>query len=253
MPAPSAPGPGPSLALRRAYRKAGPHTWALIRELYLAGVPAAELSVQFDVSVHTVRKRATRDGWSRKAQAAAIPTLRLPPGAHFAAIPAAGGEAPAVAAPGPYDDDEEADPLEAAQTVLRRAAAAAEAGRLGQAAEGVKLAEGLAKAATALGLGGRNRAGRRGRDDDDDEPDDGYGDLSQAQVAQMRVLEAMSDEEIERLRETVAERMDRYGAEEVPMKSWEHFTRDSALEILQRIADTGEWDPPYLSPRPRRG
>ena len=59
----------PSLALRRAYRKAGTHTWMLIRELYLAGVAAAELAVRFDVSVHTVRKRATREGCSRKAQA----------------------------------------------------------------------------------------------------------------------------------------------------------------------------------------
>lgn len=51
----------------RKYR--GPETWAKVREAYLAGEPAASVAQRFDVSLANIRKKASREGWTRHAMA----------------------------------------------------------------------------------------------------------------------------------------------------------------------------------------
>ena len=52
----------------RKYR--GPETWARVREAYVAGEPAASVCLRFDVTVHNLRKKASREGWTRSRVAA---------------------------------------------------------------------------------------------------------------------------------------------------------------------------------------
>ena len=51
----------------RKYR--GPETWARVREAYLAGEPAPSVARRFDVGLANVRKKASREGWTRHAMA----------------------------------------------------------------------------------------------------------------------------------------------------------------------------------------
>ena len=51
----------------RKYR--GPETWAKVREAYLAGQPAPSVAQRFDVSLANLRKKASREGWTRNAEA----------------------------------------------------------------------------------------------------------------------------------------------------------------------------------------
>ncbi len=47
----------------------GPETWARVQEAYLAGEAAASVALRFDVSVANLRKRASREGWTRNRAA----------------------------------------------------------------------------------------------------------------------------------------------------------------------------------------
>ena len=176
--------PPPEPRIPRAYRKAPPEAWAAIREAYVAGTPAPELAALHGVTAWAIRKRASTGGWTRREHARRtlaldLPKLggdRRPPEVAEAkaradaeaaeALAAARGRALAAEAEAAR---EEADPLEAARTLLRRAAGAAVAGRLAQAGAAVKLAEGLARAASALGLGFGQEDGDDG-DADGEEP-----------------------------------------------------------------------------------
>ncbi|OYX57255.1 MAG: hypothetical protein B7Y86_05990 [Brevundimonas subvibrioides] len=51
----------------RKYR--GPETWTRVREAYLAGEPAPSVAQRFDVSLANIRKKASREGWTRHAMA----------------------------------------------------------------------------------------------------------------------------------------------------------------------------------------
>ncbi|WP_271085151.1 hypothetical protein [Brevundimonas sp. NIBR11] len=51
----------------RKYR--GPETWAKVREAYLAGEPAPSVAQRFDVSLCNLRKKTSREGWTRHAMA----------------------------------------------------------------------------------------------------------------------------------------------------------------------------------------
>lgn len=51
----------------RKYR--GPETWAKVKEAYLAGEPAPSVALRFDVSLANLRKKASREGWTRNAMA----------------------------------------------------------------------------------------------------------------------------------------------------------------------------------------
>ncbi len=51
----------------RKYR--GPETWAKVREAYVAGEPAQSVALRFDVGLANIRKKASREGWTRNAMA----------------------------------------------------------------------------------------------------------------------------------------------------------------------------------------
>lgn len=79
-PATTSPPPGPG---------------ELIRAAYLSGLSAPALAARFGVSVGAVRKRAGREGWTKRAYAQAVDPNGPPPAAPAAApTPAAPGSAP---------------------------------------------------------------------------------------------------------------------------------------------------------------
>lgn len=64
------------------YRTASPETWSLIRGAYLSGLSAPSVGARFGVSVGAIRKRAAREGWTKRdyaARAAAWPGGLPPP------------------------------------------------------------------------------------------------------------------------------------------------------------------------------
>lgn len=62
----------PASPRRRApCRIRGERVWACIRARYLAGESAPALAVEFDVSVYAIRRRITREGWSKRGLAEA--------------------------------------------------------------------------------------------------------------------------------------------------------------------------------------
>ena len=63
---------------RNRYKFHGPETWALIRAAYLGGETALSIARRFDVNVGTLRMRATKDGWTRSAHAAATDPAAAP-------------------------------------------------------------------------------------------------------------------------------------------------------------------------------
>ncbi len=79
---------------KTVYVAASPQTWELIRAAYLSGLSAPTAAARFGVSVTALRKRAAREGWTKRAFAAA----QQPPGQGAlatAAPEAAGGLSPA--------------------------------------------------------------------------------------------------------------------------------------------------------------
>ncbi len=81
------------------YRLASPRTWELIRAAYLSGMSAPALAARFGVSVGAIRKRAGRDGWTKRAYAQSLDGQGLAPAPTHAP---AYGHAPARAdAPAP--------------------------------------------------------------------------------------------------------------------------------------------------------
>ncbi|WP_343771731.1 hypothetical protein [Brevundimonas basaltis] len=54
----------------RKYR--GPDTWRRVREAYVAGESGPSLARRFDVGLHNLRKKASREGWTRAAVAAGL-------------------------------------------------------------------------------------------------------------------------------------------------------------------------------------
>lgn len=51
---------------KKAYKIRSPEVWALARQAYLAGVPVDVIERVFDVTAHALRRRATREGWTKK-------------------------------------------------------------------------------------------------------------------------------------------------------------------------------------------
>lgn len=54
----------------RKYR--GPETWAMVRQAYVAGESAPSVARRFDVGLANLRRRAIKEGWTRKTYAAQI-------------------------------------------------------------------------------------------------------------------------------------------------------------------------------------
>ena len=69
---------------RTTYVTASPATWILIRGAYLSGLSAPTVAARFGVSVTAIRKRARREGWTKRLFAAqatpwAGPAPQTPP------------------------------------------------------------------------------------------------------------------------------------------------------------------------------
>jgi len=76
---------------KTTYVAASPQTWELIRAAYLSGLSAPTTAARFGVSVTALRKRAAREGWTKRAYAracapASVPVHDAP--AHIAHAPA---------------------------------------------------------------------------------------------------------------------------------------------------------------------
>lgn len=72
------------------YRTASPETWSLIRGAYLSGLSAPTVGARFGVSEGAIRKRAKREGWTKRdyaARATPWPGGLPPPAQHMAPTP----------------------------------------------------------------------------------------------------------------------------------------------------------------------
>jgi len=74
---------------RTTYVAASSQTWELIRAAYLSGLSAPTAAARFGVSVTALRKRAAREGWTKRAYARAQAPLPTHASAHALAPPAA--------------------------------------------------------------------------------------------------------------------------------------------------------------------
>lgn len=91
---------------RTTYRHVGSATWHLIRHAYLSGASAPAVAARYGVSVSALRKRAAREGWTKRQYAR---TQALPPSTAWAAADQATSTAPpalveAQSLPGATDD-----------------------------------------------------------------------------------------------------------------------------------------------------
>lgn len=111
-------------------RYQGPGVWAHVRTDYLAGEPARVVADRYGVSVASLRKRSSEEGWTRAAHARAADP-GPPPGAHAPAEPR-------FNAP-----DEASDLEEMAAGALQRAGRQIAEGRGAEAAATLKAVEAL--------------------------------------------------------------------------------------------------------------
>ena len=116
---------------RTRYVSASPETWSLIRGAYLSGLSAPAVAARFGVSVTAIRKRAGREGWTKRELAARATPWMAP----AAAAPA--GPAPEPGADGPVTEEQVLDrwrapvqvhPVDLARKALAGAAHALKAG-----------------------------------------------------------------------------------------------------------------------------
>jgi hypothetical protein len=129
------------------YVTVSPDTWSLIRGAYLSGLSAQTVAGRFGVSEGAMRKRAAREGWTKRAFAARATPW---PGAPERPRTAAGSAAPSPSTAGEADVPLTEDDIVAAWTspiqirpgdLARRAlAAAAEAVRGGRGLTALRLA-----------------------------------------------------------------------------------------------------------------
>ena len=64
---------------RRKYKIQPAEVWERVRQDYLAGLGAEEVAAKYDVTVHSLRARATKQGWSRYLHAPTAPVDPPPP------------------------------------------------------------------------------------------------------------------------------------------------------------------------------
>lgn len=121
---------------RKPYRIRGPRVWALIRPRYLAGESAPRLAEVFDVTEYAIRRRITREGWSKRSLAEATPVE--PADAGLAEVVGAALEG-------------EMEPREAARLALGEAVRLLRGGRMGLAGEAARVADVMGRAAARLG------------------------------------------------------------------------------------------------------
>ncbi|CAL1690875.1 hypothetical protein MMB232_01009 [Brevundimonas subvibrioides] len=115
----------------RKYR--GAEVWERVREAYVAGEAGPQLARRFDVGLANLRKKAMREGWTRRAAAAASDPLIL-------------ATQPRLLGAGPQGMDVVvADPVEARARAIAQAAALLGEGRAAEASAILKAAEALGR------------------------------------------------------------------------------------------------------------
>lgn len=115
----------------RKYR--GPDTWRRVREAYVAGESGPSLARRYDVGLANLRKKASREGWTRSATAAALDRA-LPPEAK-----------PEIGAAPEADPATPPDPPAVRRRALARADALLAEGRAAEALAQLKAAEALSR------------------------------------------------------------------------------------------------------------
>lgn len=123
---------------RNPYRIRGEQVWALVRARYLAGESARQVAEDLNVTEYAIRRRITREGWSKRALAEAEEAR-----AAEAAGGATGGEAMA-------EPEEPLEPRAAARAALDEAARLMRVGRMAAAIEAARAADLLGRAAMRL-------------------------------------------------------------------------------------------------------
>ena len=58
---------------KTTYKLVSPDSWRLIRAAYLSGLSAPTVAARFDISVAALRKRAAREGWTKRDMLALSP------------------------------------------------------------------------------------------------------------------------------------------------------------------------------------
>ena len=111
----------------RKYR--GPETWALVREAYLKGEPGPSPAKRFDVGLANLRKKARREGWTRRRHALATDAAGV---RRMAAREAEFGEAPPT-------------PWAALEAAVRLAGEALASGRSTEAGATLRAAESMVR------------------------------------------------------------------------------------------------------------
>lgn len=129
---------------RKPYTYFSERVWARCRQAYLDGDSARLVSERFGPTVHAIRKRIRREGWTKRsllvAQEAALPELE-----ETAAAPS--------------------DPRAAARAALDEAVRLMRRGRMAAAMEAARVADVMSRAATRLD-GGSEGAGAEPEDDE---------------------------------------------------------------------------------------
>lgn len=85
------------------YVTASRRTWEMIRAAYLSGLSAPTVAARFGVSVAGLRKRAQREGWTKRAQADWRGGVQVGPPSPWPDPAPAPAPPPPVPAPGPDD------------------------------------------------------------------------------------------------------------------------------------------------------
>lgn len=139
---------------RNPYRIRDPRIWALVRMRYLRGESAPRLAESYGLTEYAIRQRIRREGWSKRALAAAEAACVPEPEEVESELKAA--EAAAEA------EDGRIDPVAAARAALGRAARLMRDGEMVGAAAAARVADVMGRAAARL-------EGKAGADDLDDE------------------------------------------------------------------------------------
>lgn len=133
------PQPKPT---RAPYRYFGPEVWALVREAYLAGESARQIHERLGPSVSSIRRRAWKEGWTKRSIVPAQDALIIEAAKAHALKQASGP----VATPTP----EPVEPRVAARTAMAEAAKLMKLGRMSSAFEAARIADLLARTADRL-------------------------------------------------------------------------------------------------------
>lgn len=131
----------------RKYR--GPETWARARIAYEEGQTGPDVARRFDVGLANLRKKATKEGWTRRHAAERV-EAELAAASDSEADSGAFGGTPTRRVP--EAEPPLASPAQATAAAVARAASALTAGRATEALALLKAAEALSRASGAGGL-----------------------------------------------------------------------------------------------------